>query len=165
MVALNERLYGEIEAAKKTQEKLNELRLKTIPDFARSVGIDEIGVDGVGRTLISHQYVANLTDQNRAGAINWALTAGHGSIVKKKVEIEFDPKDKLDGKKFMKIIKYVEALELDHKATQTINAQTLKKFVRERIEKGDPDFNRKLFGVYEVRQIEIKGVKINKIKT
>ena len=141
------------------------MRLKTIPDFAKSVGIDEIGIDGVGKTSIKSEYVASLTDKNKAGVINWTLTAGHGSIIKKKIEVEFDSEDAQADKKFMDIIAYLNSLELEHKDTQTIAANTLKKFVRERIEAGDPDFSRALFGVYEVREVKFKDVKINKLKS
>ena len=164
-VKLNTQLGEQLAAAKKIQEELNELRLKTIPDFAKSVGIDEIGIDGVGKTSIKSEYVASLTDKNKAGVINWTLTAGHGSIIKKKIEVEFDSEDAQADKKFMDIIAYLNSLELEHKDTQTIAANTLKKFVRERIEAGDPDFSRDLFGVYEVREVKFKDVKINKLKS
>lgn len=140
----------------KLMSKLNNLRLKKIPEFAKSVGLEkEKSLKDVGDLTIKDDIKAAISEANQPTAYQWLKDNKHGSIIDDDIIIDTDGKDR------KKLMKQLKLLKIPFETKQSINTNRLKAFIRERIEKGDTELDQKVFGVYHFSEVKIKGVKFN----
>lgn len=132
--------------------KIQELELKKIPDALLEAGLSEITtLDGlkVSTTL----FVGAIPAEKKAEAFAWLDQNGHSSIIKRKVEVQFDKGSTEAAKKAEEAIR---ELGLDPKSTLDVHYQTFKAFAKEQVNKGKSlPFDQ--WGVYYGQKAVIKG--------
>lgn len=162
-IELESRLELKFEEVYKIIEELNDLRLKKLPEYAESIGVDSITLSSGDKIEVESKITAKIPEKSNEVVINWLKKNGHGSIIKNEIQLRFDASDD-DQVEFEKAMSILRDNEFEITQKSTIDWRTLNKFAKERIESMDDTFDRKLFGVYDVRQSVINGRKPPKFK-
>jgi hypothetical protein len=161
---LHEQMQMKIEELKKLKKEYDALRMETIPAYAEEIGIDgNVTLKNIGSIEIADELTAKISDKTQNEALNYIRAVGSGSIIKRQLVISFDASKEDDAL-------YGEAREVLHgngisfEEKGGVHWQRLRSFVKERIEAADPDFDRKMFGVWEKKNTIINKRKPHKIK-
>ena len=155
MVRELRRVDKEIEEAEKQMKLLKENRQKLttelIPGLMDTMGVDRLDVDGVTvtRKLI---VSASISEEKRERAFGWLRDNGLDDIIKNDVVVSFGRGEDNAAKNAVGILRE-QGFDPDIKTH--IHPQTLKAFVKERIEDGKP-IDLDLFGAYVVNAAEIR---------
>lgn len=155
MVRELRRVDKEIEEAEKQMKLLKENRQKLttelIPGLMDTMGVDRLDVDGVTvtRKLI---VSASITEEKRERAFGWLRDNGLDDIIKNDVVVSFGRGEDNAAKNAVGILRE-QGFDPDIKTH--IHPQTLKAFVKERIEDGKP-IDLDLFGAYVVNAADIR---------
>lgn len=137
-----ERLEEEIAA---NSDEIKQLRERLIPDLMQSIGLTEFRVVD-GRVLsISPVYYASVPKARSEAAFDWLRAHNMGGIIKEAIEVSIDHKESLVEK------------NIPFSIHGGIHPSTLKAFVKERIEAGDTEFPKDLFGATVVNQAVLKN--------
>jgi len=157
--------------AKKIQKELNQLRLTDIPEFMGAIGengLNQITLNGPDGELypieIVKKWTASLTEAKKPDALEWLRTYDFGSLIKRTVIFKFDASE--DGNNEFENLKslMIENEILDFEESETVNAATLKSFIKEQVDAGNPDLDLTLFSAFEVKQSVIAGGKLPDFK-
>lgn len=126
-------------------EDIKQLREKLIPDLMQSIGLTEFKmVDG--RVLsISPVYYASVPKARSEAAFEWLRSKNMGGIIKEAIEVSIDHKDSLVKQ------------NIPFAVHGGIHPSTLRAFVKERIETGDTEFPKDLFGATVINQAVLKN--------
>lgn len=155
MVRELRRVDKEIEEAEKQMKLLKENRQKLttelIPGLMDTMGVDRLDVDGVTvtRKLI---VSASISEEKRERAFGWLRDNGLDDIIKNDVVVSFGRGEDNAAKNAVGILRE-QGFDPDIKTH--IHPQTLKAFVKERIEDGKP-IDLDLFGAYVVNAADIR---------
>jgi len=129
------------------KRKVNE---EDIPALMNEMGMDSIEVDGNKVKL--RQFVhARINDDKRDEAFAWIRSIGEGDIIKNDVTVSFNAgQDNVAGA----VVDELRTKGLDPSQKTYVHAQTLKAWVKGRIEKGkEIDFD--TFGVHVGNEAKI----------
>ena len=129
------------------KRKVNE---EDIPALMNEMGMDSIEVDG--NMVKLRQFVhARINDDKRDEAFAWIRSIGEGDIIKNDVTVSFNAgQDNVAGA----VVDELRTKGLDPSQKTYVHAQTLKAWVKGRIEKGkEIDFD--TFGVHVGNEAKI----------
>lgn len=143
-------------------EDINELRLRTIPSFAESIG--EKGIKsvtlGTGEVVeIKKDMKCNISKANQSKAFKVLDQLGVASIIKNHLTIKLDGTDEKELKK-LKSFCLSRDIPFDEKSA--VNAATLKSTIKELRQNGNQEVDLSLFGVFDFFETKIQGVKFKK---
>lgn len=141
---------------KKAKENERRLREEAIPLLMFELGLKSIGLDD-GTVIQTDQAVfASITEAKKAAAFKWLEENKFSGLIKTQVEINFSRGDHELAKKWHHFLK--ESKNLDADLQESVHPQTLKAFVKEQIQAGNP-VPMDLFGVMVVDTTKIKTPK------
>lgn len=143
------RLESEVKNLKKELLKLTD---EDLPALLQEVGINSFTLDDGSKVEVKPTYGAHIKVENREKAFDWLRENGYDDIIKNNVSCQFGRGEDNNAAEF-----YELALNAGYKPEQKkdIHAQTLKAFVRERVETGD-EFPMDLFGAFVGQRAIIK---------
>ena len=143
-----EKAEASIKAFKQERQKLT---TELIPGLMDSMGVDRLDVDGVTvtRKLI---VSASISEENRERAFGWLRENGLDDIIKNDVVVSFGKGQDNAAKNAVGLLRE-QGFDPDVKTH--IHPQTLKAFVKERVEDGKP-IDLDLFGAYVVNAADIR---------
>lgn len=143
-----ERVEKELKALKQDRQKLT---TELIPGVMDQMGVERLDVDGVTvtRKLI---VSASISEERRDQAFGWLRENGLDDIIKNDVVVSFGKGQDNYAKNAVAILRE-QGFDPDVKTH--IHPQTLKAFVKERVEDGKP-IDLDLFGAYVVNAAEIR---------
>lgn len=127
------------------KKRLKQLSEMTIPDKMLELGLTEIGLTIGARLSVGKFYSAKIPDEMWDHATRWLKQTGNDGIIKCVVSRAFQRGESEEAvRALIAIIKQgFTGFTMD----ESIHPQTLKAFVKERIESGQP-IPHDLFGVY-----------------
>jgi hypothetical protein len=146
------------EAIDKTEQGLKGLKqerqkltTELIPGVMDEMGVDRLDVDGVAvtRKLI---VSASISEDNREKAFGWLRDNGLDDIIKNDVTVSFGRGEDNAAKNAVGILR---EQGFDPEIKTHIHSQTLKAFVKERVEGGKP-IDLDMFGAYVVNAADIR---------
>lgn len=140
------------EELKKMKEELDTVSKKLLPDAMQELGLSSITTSDGAKLTISPFYSAHITDEHREAAHDWLRETGNDGIIKTKVVVPFNKGEMEMVKRCMATLKKAK---FDAQADESIHHSTLKAFVKERIEAGQP-IPQDLFGVFVGNIAKIK---------
>lgn len=141
------------------------LQEKTLPDFLTTLGMPAFKLLDGSTIEVETQYFGNISEGRREAAHQWLRSNNAGDIIKNLMVIDLG-RDSEDAVAMLKLT--ARSLGLTPEVKETVNAATLKAFVKERCQQeveaaqsiesqeGRQLFPRELFGVFEKRIAEIK---------
>ena len=143
-------LEAELKEAKKELLRISD---EEIPNLMTETGLASIKLDDGSSLEIKNIYGASILVANREKAYDWLREHGHDDIIKNKVVATFGRGQEDDAKVFMRVA-YDNGVATDQESK--IEPQTLKAWVKERMEAGE-EFPTELFGAFMGQRAIIKG--------
>jgi hypothetical protein len=148
-----EELVADLEKdLKKAKEQLLKLTDQEMPSLMAEMGISSLTLDDGAVVKVAQTYGASILVENRPKAYEWLRENGYDDIIKNTVMCQFGRGEDDRAKGFAEFA--AENGFAPEQKTE-IHSQTLRAFVKERIEKGDA-FPMELFGAYVGQRATIK---------
>lgn len=139
----------ELATAKK---RFNKLADEDLPQLMIELGVSKFSLNSGETVEIKPTYGAHIKAENKPEAFEWLRTAGHGDLIKNTVSLSFGKGEDDRAAHFVDVA--VKNGHLPEQKTD-IHPQTLKAWVKERIEGGD-SIPMELFGVFAGQKATIK---------
>lgn len=140
------------EVLKTTKAKLLKLTDEELPALMEEMGILSLTLDDGSVVKVTRTYGGSILVENRPKAYEWLREHGYDDIIKNTVMCQFGRGEDDRAKGFAEFA--AEKGFAPEQKTE-IHSQTLRAFVKERIEKGDA-FPMELFGAYIGQRAIIK---------
>ena len=136
------------------QEKRELLKLtdEDLPTVFAEMGLSKLALDDGSTVEIKQTYGASIPVAERERAYEWLRENGHDDIIKNTVGVEFGRGEDDKASAFRA---FCEAEGYVPDQTTGIHPQTLRAFVRERVENGD-SFPMDMFGAWVGQRATIK---------
>jgi hypothetical protein len=148
-----EEVIADLEKNLKTaKEKLLKLTDQEMPALMEEMGISSLTLDDGSVVKVTRTYGGSILVENRPKAYEWLREHGYDDIIKNTVMCQFGRGEDDRAKGFAEFA--AENGFAPEQKTE-IHSQTLRAFVKERIEKGDA-FPMELFGAYIGQRAIIK---------
>ena len=140
---------------KKAKKGLLKLTDEDLPTMLAEIGLSSMKLDDGSEVTVKQTFGASILVDNRPAAYEWLREKGYDDIIKNTVACQFGRGEDDKAASFKAI-----AEKEGHYAEQKteIHPQTLRAFVKERVENGD-DFPMELFGAYVGQRAVIKRSK------
>lgn len=140
-----ERIEGDLAKAK---ARLKDVAEKQIPEFMDDIGLEKVECSNGLIVMVKETIRANLSADRREEGLKWIRDHGCEHLITSEVTVKPET-DQI-------ALDLVNQLKDHHPvAKQTVNGNTLSKWVRERLAEGETvDF--KLFGVFRQRVSKVK---------
>lgn len=140
---------------KDAKKELLRLTDEELPASMAEMGLASFTLDDGSTIDVKPTYGASILVANREAAYEWLRDHGYDDIIKNDVSVSFGRgEDDMAGS--FKSLAEKEGYVAQQNTT--IHSQTLRAFVRERVEAGD-EFPMDLFGAYVGQRAVIKGAK------
>ena len=140
------------EVLKMTKAKLLKMTDEELPALMEEMGISSLTLDDGSVVKVTRTYGGSILVENRPKAYEWLREHGYDDIIKNTVMCQFGRGEDDRAKGFADFA--AENGFAPEQKTE-IHSQTLRAFVKERIEKGDA-FPMELFGAYIGQRAIIK---------
>lgn len=138
---------------KGAKERYRKLTEETIPEALAEMGMSSFKMEDGSSIDIKPFYSASISEARRAEAFQWLRDHGFDDIIKNTVSVRFGRgEDELAAR----AINLLRAQGFPVEQTEKIEPQTLKAWVKERVEKGQP-VDSELFGVFIGQKAVIKS--------
>lgn len=139
-----------LDERKEQQRKLLE---EAIPAKLEELGMKKFTMSDGSQIDVKPFYSASIKVENRAQAFEWLRQHGFDDIIKNTVSVRFGRhEDRLCNE----LINFLRSKNYPVDQEQKIESQTLKAWVRERVERGEA-FPQDLFGAYIGQKATIKS--------
>jgi hypothetical protein len=144
-------IIEESEELGKKQGKLDAILKNFIPSIMEELGMEEYKLSDGSSVSIKKVIHASISDENKPDAFKWLEDHDFDGIIKTKVLSSFGKGEIEDAKEALETLQ-----EAGFEATmdRSVHAQTLKAFVKERLEAGD-SIPIATFGVFEYKLAKI----------
>ncbi len=142
-------LEEKLKAEKKSLLKMTD---EDLPTMLAEIGLTAMKLDDGSEVTVKPTYGASILIDNKPKAFDWLREHGYDDIIKNTITCSFGRGEDDQAASF-KAVAEKEGYAPEQKTD--IHAQTLRAFVRERVENGD-DFPMELFGAYVGQRAIIK---------
>ncbi|UOF78075.1 hypothetical protein [Caudoviricetes sp.] len=127
-----------------------------IPEAMMEVGMESFKLkDGTSISTVKF-YSGSIKEENAEAAFQWLRETGNDSLIKREVKCQFGKGEDAVANKLVELL-------FTHKYSPTdkssVHPMTLKSFIREQMEAGNPDFPAELFGAYVGNKTKIVPAK------
>ena len=150
-----ERIQGLEETLKDEKKALLKLTDEEMPAMLAEIGISSFSLDDGSTVEVKQTYGASILVDNRPAAYEWLRDNGYDDIIKNTVLCQFGRREDDRASSFAAFAQqqgYVPEQKTE------IHPQTLRAFVKERVEEGDA-FPMELFGAWVGQRAVIKRSK------
>lgn len=140
-------------ALEEKKGRLTRILTERIPNIMDSLGMELFRLQDGAEISVKDDVKCSLSEDRKPAAFTWLEENDYDGIIKTTVTAAFNKGEIEQAKKALEILSASGFLaELD----RTIHPQTLKAFVKERLEIADSGFPVETFGVFEYRIAKIK---------
>ena len=139
-------------------------RISTVdlPEAMREAGLEKFTTTDGLEIGVSREVMCGISEARREAALSWLVSNGFGGIIKSGVDVTFG---RDEGEAAEKLVEQLKGDGLDVAFNQSIHAQTLKAFVKERMAdtESEAEFPLELFGVFPFDKATVKASKKRKL--
>ena len=121
--------------AKAKEQEISDLEQKSIPDLMTAMGITGFDLEDCRKLTCNRMYFASISEVNRPRAWGWLKSNDHDDIIKNVLTLTFG---KGEDEQASQAINSIKKLGYVPSQERRIHGQTLKAFVKEMAEEGDP---------------------------
>jgi hypothetical protein len=151
-----EKAINDLEQKLKDEKKaLLKMTDEDLPTMLAEIGLSSMKLDDGSEVTVKQTYGASILVDNRPAAYDWLRERGYDDIIKNTVACQFG-RGEDDKASAFKAFAEKEGFLAEQKTE--IHPQTLRAFVKERVEHGD-DFPMELFGAYIGQRAVVKRSK------
>jgi len=152
-VVLQQRIEKGEELLAKLNEELKVLQTQRIPDAMAEIGMESFSLSDGTAITVEPFYSASIPKERQDEAFQWLRDNDYDSIIKRNIVITFGKGEDGWARKFMAdLAKRKKKVIFENK--QTVHPQTLKAFVREKMEAGE-NLPEELLGVFVGKKAKI----------
>lgn len=141
-----------------TKREMSRLEQEDLPELMREVGFSSFCLNDGSIVELTDDLSCGIADANRREAMAWLDSNGFGGLIKTKLEIIFNREDREFAIKLadrMADEAEKEEVIIDREVVENVHAATLKKFIKEEMEKGNAvPFD--LFSIHPYSKVKIK---------
>jgi hypothetical protein len=137
---------------KARKEKLLKLTDQEMPSLMAEMGISSLTLEDGAVVKVTQTYGASILVENRPKAYDWLRDHGYDDIIKNTVSCQFGRGEDDRASRFAE---FAAKNGFAPEQKTEIHPQTLRAFVKERVENGD-EFPMELFGAYIGQRATIK---------
>ena len=141
-----------------TKRELTRLEQEDLPELMREVGFTSFTMKDGRMIELADEISCGITDEHRPAAMAWLDENGFGGLIKTKLEVMFNREDRALA---LRLADHMaeeaerEEVVIDREVVENVHAATLKKFIKEEMEKGNAvPFD--LFSVHPYSKVKIK---------
>ncbi len=138
-------LSVQVEAAKAALARVQEIDL---PSSLQEYGMAEIRMEDGTRVTVKQEYYASIKEEKKGEAFGWLIDNFHGDLIKHDLITSFTKGMSDEARRVMELL---DENNIEYVDKKHVHPQTLRAFVREQIEAGNP-IPLETFGVH-VRQV------------
>lgn len=121
------------DAVKAINEQIRKLEFEVLPEAMLALGMKNFELENGDKVSVKDAVSASITEERRAAALDWLRQTKNDSIIKRQLIVSFGRgEDELAEQILEDLIRNLPDNEIVSK--EDVNAQTLKAFVRERLE-------------------------------
>lgn len=159
LITFLKELEDEISVRESELRELKEQRdaFKTdhIPGFMEDLGLEKFTMGDGESYMIATKYFGNISEQRSIAAFSWLKQHGEASLIKTSVAARFGAgmEEQLD---LMVLKNFLEEKEIEMDQTESVHPQTLKSFIRRKLEAGQ-NFPLGLFGVHVAKEVVVEN--------
>jgi hypothetical protein len=151
-----EKAVATLEQTLKEEKKaLLKMTDEDLPTMLAEIGLSSMKLDDGSEVTVKQTYGASILVDNRPAAYDWLRDHGYDDIIKNTVACQFG-RGEDDQASAFKAIAEKQGYLAEQKTE--IHPQTLRAFVKERVESGD-EFPMELFGAYIGQRAVVKRSK------
>lgn len=151
-----EKAVADLEQTLKEEKKaLLKMTDEDLPTMLAEIGLASMKLDDGSEVTVKQTYGASILVDNRPAAYDWLRDHGYDDIIKNTVACQFG-RGEDDQASAFKAIAEKQGYLAEQKTE--IHPQTLRAFVKERVESGD-EFPMELFGAYIGQRAVVKRSK------
>lgn len=148
------------EALATVKGEADKLRGVTIPNLMQRLKMESFKLQDGSEISVKKDIKCSLSEERKPAGLAWIREHGHGGIIKTEVSLSFGKGDEAKAKEAEKLLRE-KGFSPD--VGDSVHAQTLKSFVKERMEAGD-QIPLATFGVFEFKEAKITLPKKKKKK-
>jgi hypothetical protein len=151
--ALERQVIDAEERVADLKRQLRDIVADKLPTAMMAVGMESFKLADGSSLEIKRIVRASISEDNRGEAFDWLRQNNFGDLIKNQMIVAFDRgMDNVAGE-LADLIQTKYGLDTDRK--ESVNSQTLSKFVREQMDKGR-DLPTEILGIYSGREAIIK---------
>ncbi|MAL42686.1 hypothetical protein [Hyphomonas sp.] len=151
-----ELVEGLNQSLKDAKQTLYKLRDDILPTALQELGLTGLSLADGSKVTVKPVYGGHISEANKKQAHQWLRDNGFGDIIKNTVSCQFGRGEDYKAEMFRR---HLEEQGMEPSQKTEVHAQTLKAWVRERVEDGKTDFPMDLFGAYVGQQAKIERSK------
>ena len=140
------------EDLKEEKKSLLQLTDHELPAIMAEIGLGELKLTDGSELTLKPTYGATITGAHREAAHQWLRDHGYDDIIKSTVSCKFDRGEEERARQFSQL---AATGGFETEKNETIHPQTLKAFVKERLQAGE-EIPQDLFGIYAGQRATIK---------
>jgi hypothetical protein len=148
------------EALATVKGEADKLRGITIPNLMERLKMQSFKLEDGSTIDVKKDIKVSLSEERKPAGLAWVREQGHGGIIKTSVELSFGKGEEAKAKEAEALLREKGFIPV---VGEGIHAQTLKSFVKERMEAGD-NIPLATFGVFEFKEAKITLPKTKKRK-
>jgi hypothetical protein len=148
------------EALALVKGEADKLRSTTIPNLMQRLKMESFRLEDGSEINVKKDIKCSLSEERKPAGLAWIREQGHGGIIKTEVVLSFGKGEEAKAKEAEKLLRE-KGFTPD--VGDSVHAQTLKSFVKERMEAGD-NIPLATFGVFEFKEAKITLPKKKKKK-
>lgn len=133
------------EQVENVMEKHREVSQVLIPEAMMSVGMESFTLTDGTKVSVEKFYAAKIPEDQIVQAFAWLRKHGYDSLIKREIKCTFGKGEDKEADRVFKTLIKAGISPVDKSG---VHPQTLKAFVRERMEAADKEFPQSMFGVY-----------------
>ena len=148
---------------KKAKAVLFTISTVDLPEAMKEAGLEKFtSTDGL-EISVTPDVICGISEARREAAYEWLIKNNFGGIIKSDVDVMFGRDER---EKALKLVEQLRKKGMEVSLSQSIHAQTLKSFVKERMADTESDikFPLELFGVLPFNKATVKPSKKRKLK-
>ena len=148
-----ENLIAELEEKLSAEKKaLLKLTDEDLPGMFLELGLNKLELEDGSTVEVKQTYGASIKVDNRPAAYDWLRDNGYDDIIKNTVACAFGRGEDEVAKRFAE---FASQQGFDAQTKTDVHPQTLRAFIKERVEAGD-EFPMELFGAWVGQRATIK---------
>lgn len=136
------------------KDRFEFFRDDVIPLLMRDIGVEEFTLETGEKVSIETKYYGNISEARRETAMKWLRANNEGALIKTSIAATFGAGE-LEKVELAMFKQFLASNEIDHDEKTAVHPQTLKSFIRRKMEAGE-QFPYVLFSVFVSRQAHVE---------
>lgn len=136
---------------KRAKQDLRQTREVDLPEAMQQAGLSEVALEDGSRISVEEGVDAHVSKANQDKAFAWLEENGFGDIIKCEAKVNVGRDEELR----QRVEAALQEAGVEPEVARNVHPQTLKAFVRERVNRGDTIPPEDVFGIFHYRKAKI----------